>query len=324
MKGTGIFNQAIELIVTNGQIVVYGMNKAPGTCDGFMGIPTDYLGTTYYAVAHFPAARSTQIGIVAQEASTEVTVVLPRRSGLGDITIGSTTLKVGVAGSFTLNAYQTAQIQSRGDLSGTKITATKKIGVFSGNVETDVSAVKAGGDQSHLIEMVPPADQWGKTFILKASDRMNGDVIKIITSNANTPVTISTASGTQALTIAYEGADYTFTLAKDTTAYIVAEKPVMVTQFLRSVSTTVTSATVIHKDPAMIVIPPREQWRPLYPFYSPSFPESDFVHHIMVVVKKADKAGLYLDGKQVCSTVKWVSCLPTDFSMCNLTLLRTS
>ena len=293
VSGNTINSNAIEITATNGDIVVYGMNKASQSCDSFMAIPTTYLGTSYFAVAHFPATKKTQIGIVASEDATTVTVTLPRRSGLSTITIPGATLAVGVAGSFTMSRYQTAQIQSNGDLSGTKITSNKKIGVLSGNVETDVSPSKAGGDRSHLVEMMPPVNQWGETFMARASTRADGDVFKVIPSQDTTLLTI----GTTTITLTEAGNDYTFRLTADSTVYIKANKPVMVTQFLRSLSPAGGAAS--HKDPAMMVLPPREQWRPMYPFFIVRMGESDYKQYIVVVIEFTKRDGLLMDGVQV-------------------------
>lgn len=48
-----------------------------------------------------------------------------------------------------------------GDLSGTCIYSTQKVGVLSGNIRT---AVGSGSSRDHLVAMLPPVESWGKFY----------------------------------------------------------------------------------------------------------------------------------------------------------------
>ena len=47
-----------------------------------------------------------------------------------------------------------------------------------------------------------------------------------------------------------------------------------------------------HKDPAMTVVPPYSQWRPLYSFYVPAMEEAGTEQYIIIVIKTSDASGL--------------------------------
>ncbi|CAH1777241.1 unnamed protein product, partial [Owenia fusiformis] len=53
MVGTEKSSKGI-LIQASDEVAVYGFNKEKYSTDGFLGLPTDVLGTDYFAVAYYP------------------------------------------------------------------------------------------------------------------------------------------------------------------------------------------------------------------------------------------------------------------------------
>lgn len=87
------------------------------------------------------------------------------------------------------------QAQTRkGDLTGTHIKSTKKIGVYSGNVRAYVLPKKSW---DHLAEQLPPVHSWGKKFaIVPTPMRTNtGDTIRFISAKAGTEVKLECSGG---------------------------------------------------------------------------------------------------------------------------------
>ena len=89
-----------------------------------------------------------------------------------------------------MQALDTLQIQDeRGDLSGTRITASKPVGVFSGNIRVHVTydGISTTGSRDHLVEQVPPISSYGFHFAMMTTpDRSVGDDYKFVASEPDT------------------------------------------------------------------------------------------------------------------------------------------
>ena len=99
--------------------------------------------------------------------------------------------------TITLNSMETYQIESDHDLTGTRITSSKPLSVFSGaecaSVPQDINYC------DHLVEQVPPTVTWGSKFLVASLDgRSSGERIRVlsaraasVTVNCNTNVSVS-------------------------------------------------------------------------------------------------------------------------------------
>jgi hypothetical protein len=56
-------------------------------------------------------------------------------------------------------------------------------------------------------------------------------------------------------------------------------------------------------DPALITIPPIEQYAADYTFSTPKYSYGEYNNYVMFIVKKSEKSGLKLDGKSLGSSV---------------------
>ena len=59
-----------------------------GGCGGFLVIPVESLGRYYHGITWWPPHELTQIGVVATEEETEVTIILPKSSGILSVSSG--------------------------------------------------------------------------------------------------------------------------------------------------------------------------------------------------------------------------------------------
>ena len=60
-KGNGYGGSPIKIEVEGGRISLFGLNRMTGSCDAFVAIPTEQLGTSYYTISHYPASLRTQV-----------------------------------------------------------------------------------------------------------------------------------------------------------------------------------------------------------------------------------------------------------------------
>lgn len=297
MTGSGKSSKGI-LITGSDEIMVYGMNKEEYSNDGFLGLPVDVLGTTYYIVTYWPSSRMTELLVVGVHDSTSVTVQFGPNAGL-NVTYSGQNYYPNDKISTTLHSYQTWQIQTLGDMTGSKITANKVISVFSGNILTNI----APGSADHIAEHHVSVDKWGKSFAtVPIPGRTIGDYFRFVASEYDTRVNVvglnNGQSFTETFTLTTAGSWIQKEYSSKFYSLITATKPIYVMQFSKSQACS--SCTVA--DPAMIIIPPIEQFASDYVFTTPRKSTGSFTNYFMFVVKSSEKSGLRLNGAPVSPT----------------------
>ena len=129
-----------------------------GSCGVSLTLPVDRLGLDYYVLTWAPAApAAAEVSILAVEDNTRVTVTLtaPVRFAGADYAGGETL-------TATLAQYDAVELQSTGDLSGTRVTADRPVSVNAGN--TDGTLIGTGTLADQLVAQVPPTNTWGRHF----------------------------------------------------------------------------------------------------------------------------------------------------------------
>lgn len=281
--------QNLGVRVTAGEEVsVYGLNRVSSSTDAFLGLPVDILGTSYINLTYGnPTAtfevRGSQIGIVATQNGTTVTITPSAIAG----NIGSLRA-AGVAYSITLNQGQTYQLRTTelgADLTGTIVTSDKPIAVFGSNQCAKVPTTVQACD--HLVEQLPPTSTWGKSFAtMPLATRLRGDTFRILAGTNDTQVSIN---GALVATL-QRGQFYEQIIAGP--AVITATQPVLVAQYSNgSFYDNVTS------DPFMMLIPPYEQFLGAYTVTTPA--TGFTANYINVVAPSAAVGAITLDGSAV-------------------------
>lgn len=301
LKGIeGSRSKAVK-VTSNFKVSLFGMNSVTGSCDGFLALPVSSLGTDYYTVSFFPPDHKTQIVLVALYNDTQVNVTLrlPTRPGLYikwngvDYTNSANRNAIPII----MNALDTVQLQDNSDMSGTRVTSSRPVAVFTGNDYSRVTSSTSppnGLMSSHLVEQIPPVSAWGREFhVVPFPETETGYFLKIVASSSNTTITISNASSaeTQLQTLANPG-DFRITYFTNQSFVTVrASKPILLAQFAESGHTS---------PPTMMVVPPAEQYRSSYSF---STGENNLTKHfLLVVVDVLALPRLRLDGELVSQT----------------------
>ena len=176
MLPQGIHIQAPD----SNEIVVFGSNEEFFSVDGFLALPCPWLQAeqyNYHAVSAPPSTSYTVINsnsailTVSCNNGTQITFTP---------TATITTISAGTSTTVTLAKVQPLYIQSKGDLSGTRIVSNQPISLFNGH-ECAYSPPTQGIQCDHLVEQIPPTSTWGKVFITAPSaDRKTGDIFKIV------------------------------------------------------------------------------------------------------------------------------------------------
>ncbi|XP_063431053.1 uncharacterized protein LOC134713693 [Mytilus trossulus] len=288
------------LVEATEEITVFAVNKELYSTDGFVGFPTDTLGTEYVLITW---SEDGQFMVVGVTDGTTITITLP--------TFVSTTLSVTYNGnaytngdSFTvvLDRYQTFHChQTDGDFTGTRIQSTHPVSVFSGAKKVAVVDTMTGSSSDHLVEQIMSVDTWGKDFFtISTPDRTIGDYFRIVASEDST--TVSLAGSTHGTINAYEYIE----LNVDTGDYktITSDKAVMVVMFGKTVSSQVGDAPN-GGDPQMTVIPPLPQFPSDYTFSTVETPSGDFTNYALIVIDKSKTSDLMVDN--VAASTSWTA-----------------
>ena len=258
--------------------------------DGFLALPARALGKEYYVMAYTPWVQS-QLALVAIEDGTEIDFFTSHRFHF----IKSTMVEKGVRFRIDLDELEAVQLQcEQCDFTGSRIVSNKPIAVFTGN---RCAFVPVGIEScDHLVEQVPPATQWGKTFIATALvGRLQNAVnrFRVIAARYGTEIAI----GAKSVSLK-PGQWHDFQLGVNETTLVVSNKPILLAQFSSGFE-----ADNITGDPSMTLVPSLEQRVNTSTFvtYNKTQEQTDVTNFISVHADCDDLEQISLDGRLLTS-----------------------
>ena len=230
-------------IIANDSITVHGLQDVFDKGEGFLGLPVDVLGKDYI-VPTYPPVVSSIVQVVAKEDNTSVYIKLRLPDG-GRVEYGHN--KYYYNGDFinvTLHDLEVFQVQGDSDLSGTSVTSSKAIAVFSGNDCAMVPSHMA--PCNHLVEQIPPISVWGRDFITSPTPHpaSGEDEFHVLASKDNTNVHVDW----QFKKKLSKGETYKIQAPWNTSLQISTSNPSLVVQYTSGAGS-----------PSMSIMPPR-QW----------------------------------------------------------------
>lgn len=300
--GEGICNKSIEVIAEE-PISLYCFSSKTMTTDGYLALPVGSWGTDYvtanYSVDHYKAVPPTdpfgcnveprrgEFAVIAAEDNTSVTIYPAVTTASG--------APAGLPMTQTLMKGEIWQVQDGGnvrggtDLTGSRITADKPVGVLSGHERTAIPW--AFETKDHLIEMLPPVEGLGtEHVVIPFAGRAGGDLMRVIAAEpGQTEFTVRTLSGSSS-SYTLSGAGTFHELPVTQAAVVESDKPVLVAHYSQSNELDIRSRF----DPYMIVTVPTEQFANASLFQTmpggPAGPVngmSQFEQHYLTVVFEA-------------------------------------
>lgn len=182
------------------------------------------------------------------------------------------------------------------DLSGSRITANHAVAVFGGHTCAYVPYGAQACD--HLESQLPPLETWGTNYNSAPMADPSGaavNVVRVTGAFDDTSVTVTPAqSGTSTFTL---GAGQWREFNATSAFQVSATRGIMVTQFL--IGQYGSSPEADRGDPAMVVLPPREQFRRDYTFVAPtSYNTGTQGQNYILVVRNPGQA-ITLDGTAI-------------------------
>lgn len=185
------------------------------------------------------------------------------------------------------------------DLSGSRVSANHPIEVFGGHLCAYVPYNAQACD--HLETQLPPLQTWGQNFTsgpLGNPGMALENIVRITGARANTTVTITPPqNGVGSLTL---GAGQWREFIATSPFTVSATEGVMVTQFL--VGQYASTPPAERGDPAMLVLPPREQFRSDYTFVTPTSYNSGTMGQSYLLVTRPAGLNITLDGAPINTT----------------------
>ncbi len=269
-------------VTSDEDISLYVVDRRPASTDSYMAIPTELLGKEYVVAGYttLPNGFTSQATIVGTENNTWVTIHLagPTRGGFPK---GRTLM-------FGLDRGESYQVQgsSNGDLTGSTITATKPIAFFTGHSCAQVPSDISFCDM--LLEMEPPASDWGTSFILTPFEGKDYFVARVIANADSTQISIN---GKMAATI--DRGEFYEVDTFHRNAVITTSKPALVAQYCTSSN----ADTFSVGDPFMLIAVPSDRF--IKEVTTTSVVETRFQHYVNIVVPDSGVNTLTIDGVSV-------------------------
>ena len=277
-------DKGIYLTTSSDSVTVIGQNQYRTTSDSFFVLPVIELDGVYVyygvsvrrTVVHSSSVYST-ILIVGTENNTMMMLKITQYVNIG---MGNsvTYLTPGREYSFVINRLQTVYIESREDLSGTKIVTDKPVSVFSGhqcgNNPWDISAC------SHLAEQIPPTALWGDVYFTAPLLNKTSYSVKVLAAYTSTIVNVYCNNTMETYTI-NEGEFIDRTSQMEYCA-IYSNKEVLVVQFSHG-----GSEDNSYGDPMMTLVPAANQYLNNFDFSTIRNPVgADYDHYVNIIVKE--------------------------------------
>ncbi len=182
VENDAVVNRGVH-IVSNNDINVFAMNYSAQTTDGSLILPVTAVGTDYYVMTYTPMFKS-EFAITAIEDGTQVRMI-PSAATVGGHAAGT-------AFDINLNKGEVYQVQSTGDLTGSRVISIgpkKKIAVFGGATCVQIPNGVVACD--HLFEQMFPNNTLRRNFVtIPYATRTKGDTYRILATRNGTTVNI--------------------------------------------------------------------------------------------------------------------------------------
>jgi hypothetical protein len=278
-------------ITAGAPVSAYGLNTYPQSSDGFLGLPTPILGTSYLVEGYGSSGGigGSQFAVVGTQKATTVTITPSEGTGAHT---------AGVPYTVTLNqgdVYQLIDVDgnaSGGDLSGTSITSNAPVAVFAGNDCADVPPQDQACNT--LAEEMTPTDTWGNDFLTEPLATRSGDTFRFMASKNGTTVKIN---GSPVGSTLNAGQFYETILTS--TSSVTANNPIQVMQYSNGQEYDGANA-----DPMDITIPPTEQYLNSYTISTePNGADPDITqNYLNIVAPTSEVSSIDLDGTNLPSS----------------------
>lgn len=262
----------------------FAFSSRQTTSDAYSVIPVSRWGNEHVAIC-FPndqyddpdrfnldsltryEPRSSEFLVMAAYDSTviEFAPTAPTRNGISP---GVSTKVVLDKGKCYL-VQAARSVRGKNDLTGTIVKSNKPVGFLSGHMRTAVlQGIRYPYDsKDHLVEMLAATHTWGKDFYsIPFELNNNGDLFRLTSVKPYTIVYKETSAGVEEIYLNTPGAYYEVVRVNEPVHWRATE-PIQICQFMTHYGTD--AGDNQDYDPAMVVVPPVEQYVQYINFLTP-------------------------------------------------------
>lgn len=301
MAGSNIFQRAV-VVHSDHPITVQALNAKPTTAELTLLWPVGALGTEYFVFTprSTSARHAQEFAVVAGRAGASVTINL--KAG---VTFQGTFHAAGSAFSVTLKPYEVAQLQSTTDLSGSRVTASSPVAVFSGH-----SCAYKHTNCNHVVEQLLPTSAWGTRYVVPPLASQSRYDLAYVVASQTTKLTYNHGgvTGSQSLQM---GDVAEFEIRPTRPLYLSADVGIQVVLF----GTGAIKDQVTY-DPYLVLIPDVAAYCTEYVIKS--VPGAEGV--ALVIAQTKATRELTVDGKALKGKLTWVAVPGSEFSYAEVDL----
>lgn len=307
-------NKGIHVSTNDSQISIVAVNvNDVGIQDGATSSTYNILPhithTTLSEYEYFAVStgsngdRASEILLVGTQDDTEVTIFTsqldmeenPNVTEMTDMSnMTDMTEPTNTTGYYTvtLDRLQTVLITKKvTDLTGSRIVSDKPLSVFSGNECGNVPYNMNGCD--HIGVHLPPTVTWGREFMLTSFlGRNTKQIFKMISSCNDTRVECTCSGQMDVFSFTHPGHVRTIEIENYQSCYLKSNNPLLVAQLSQS------NTVDLIGDPAMVIVPPIEQYGSTYSFQPLSGVSNNYIT-IFTTKKHFKKSNILLDNKAI-------------------------
>lgn len=308
-------------VLSDVPITIYAFSSQYTTSDSYTAIPIARWGKEYvvssfpndqYSLPLFPMSpqdsasrldpRQSEFLIMAAYDDSQITITPKAITELGKQINKTYEITLNKGESYLVKALKSQR--GTGDLTGTIIRSDKPIGVLSGHVRTANPQTPAYpyDSKDHLVEMLFPTEAWGKKFFTAPFGiNKTGDLFKLTNIYPNTVVTVFTPTKSQTYELSEPGS-FAVIAPMNEIGFWTSNYPVQLAQMIMR---TGTQEDDDNYDPAMVMIPPAEQFVQkivfLTPGNNPGNPNQYVKHYASIIADKSALETLLIDDTPVSS-----------------------
>lgn len=294
-------NKQTVQVEADQDVLVLSLNYKPYTADTSVIYPIKDWGTEYYIYTPQmgPPDQYKEFAITNQGIQNSVEIQLN-----GMVMFEGQQYPRGSKLVIDLEPFESVQIQSTEDLTGSKVSAKQPVAVFTGH-----SCTWYFTDGNHVYEQLLPVSSWGKEFIVatlaytKPSYRFDTVIIQ---ASENTEIQITTQDGTASPKQMVAGETLYINLPYPNSLHFTTDKGVQVLyEFNGGINQNGET-----NDPFLITVLSTDRFSTSYTMES----QVDFINEAIIIAEAKDLGKLTLDKNPLPNDLQWTQAGESEYS----------
>ncbi|XP_034029562.1 IgGFc-binding protein-like [Thalassophryne amazonica] len=289
-------------IEASADVAVTSLNCKQYTSDTSVVYPVTEWGTEYYIFtpAISPGGTFKEFSVTNGKEKNTVQV-FPQ----SQIIFEGRNYQPGTTIVIELQPYQSVQLQSTGDLSGSRIATQHPVAVFSGHTCTWRFSTC-----DHVYEQLLPVSRWGTNFIVSSVNFQNQFDSVYIQASQNTQVKVQNGQHTDVMS-----------LVKGQVKEIQSRYPeILSIQADNGIQVLLLFNGVKNYDPFLMTIVPTNRFCSSYSLEA----LNGFINQAMLVAKDSEIAQLRVNGEKLSHDIQWQKVAGTNFMWTQIELLSSN